>query len=63
MGSFNINTASFKEHSKSPKVSKSKGDRLGWVSVKNARNVDLKVVLSNGQVAKFKTNRAPLLVP
>ncbi|MDT0678832.1 hypothetical protein [Autumnicola musiva] len=44
---------------------KTKGDRLGWVSVREAKSVSLKKALSDGkEVVHFnKSDKTPLLVP
>lgn len=56
----------FKSQSKSEKSKsstiKSKGERLGWASVKDAEPIRLSDILSDGEVVKVKNNH-PLLVP
>ena len=46
------------------KRSKSKGERLGWVSFENAESTTLEKTLLTGEVINFKSNnRNGLLVP
>lgn len=52
----------FKSRKKYSSSEKSKGERLGWVSVKDANHVKLNNVLSDGEVVVV-TNEKPLLVP
>lgn len=56
---FNNRFKSRKKHSASVK---SKGERLGWVSIKDANPVKLREILSEGEVVDV-TNQKPLLVP
>ncbi|MGS2761730.1 hypothetical protein [Sinomicrobium sp. M5D2P9] len=42
---------------------KSKGDRMGWISVKKAIKVRLKDALKEGKEEKSDNKDAPLLVP
>lgn len=42
---------------------RSKGDRLGWVSLKEAKSVNLERALSSGEVVRRNSNFEPLLVP
>lgn len=41
----------------------SKGERLGWASIKNARSENLDLLLSEGKFLKVNSKREPLLVP
>ena len=52
----------FKSKKSKSSTVKSKGERLGWVSVKNAEPVRLRSVLSDGEVVNVQ-NAHPLLVP
>ena len=52
----------FKSRKKSSSTVKSKGERLGWVSVKDAKPVKLRNLLKDGEVVNVQTNH-PLLVP
>lgn len=47
------------------KKNKSKGERLGWTRVKEAKKVELSEVLSpkKGRVVKHTTHQNPRLVP
>lgn len=51
-------------HSKKSKSStvRSKGERLGWESIKDAKPVKLHNLLSDGEVIDVQ-NKQPLLVP
>ena len=42
---------------------RSKGERLGWLSFEEAESVDLKKVLTNGEVVEINQDNKPLLVP
>ena len=42
---------------------RSKGNRLGWVSLKDAKTVSLENVLSSGKVINQESNFEHLLVP
>lgn len=42
---------------------RSKGNRLGWVSIYEVKSVDLSNVLSKGEEVILKDNNTPLLVP
>lgn len=42
---------------------RSKGDRLGWVLIKEAKTVSLEHALSSGKVVCHNLNYEPLLVP
>jgi hypothetical protein len=62
MGSAN----KYNEKSKNPLKSKnlrSKGDRLGWLSLKETKSVDITKVLVNGEVIKINKDNQPILVP
>ena len=41
----------------------SKGDRMGWVSLHNVKEVRLSTVLSEGKVVSVNNQRESLLVP
>ena len=43
--------------------SKSKGDRLGWVSIKDAKKYKLSELLVEKQYVEIKDSQKPLLVP
>lgn len=43
--------------------SKSKGDRLGWVSIKDAKKYKLSELLVEKQYVEIKGYQKPLLVP
>ena len=52
----------FKSRKSSSSAVKSKGERLGWVSVKDAEPIRLRNVLSDGEVVQVR-HAHPLLVP
>lgn len=54
---------SFHFKSKKSTSYKTKGDRLGWVSLKEAKSVSLEKALSDGKEVHFKSDKTPLLVP
>ncbi len=45
------------------KTLKTKGERLGWVSINDVETVDLKKVLTNGEVVRLNQDNRPMLVP
>lgn len=59
----------FKNRFKSPKnvykdkTLKTKGERLGWVSLNETETVELKKVLTNGEVVRLNQDYTPMLVP
>ncbi len=52
----------FKSRKKSSTTLKSKGERLGWVSVRDAKPVKLRNLLTDGEVVNVD-NTNPILVP
>lgn len=52
----------FKSRKRHSSSVKSKGERLGWVSIKDAKPVKLREILSEGEVVDV-INQKPLLVP
>ncbi|WP_204344334.1 hypothetical protein [Psychroserpens algicola] len=57
-----------KKHVHSNKVTykkslKTKGDRLGWVSLEDVEAVELRQVLTNGKVVRLNGAVRPMLVP
>ncbi len=42
---------------------KTKGQRLGWVSINEVETVSLERVLTNGEVVKLNQDNKPMLVP
>lgn len=63
---------SFKRNSNRPSLSKknhrsqfikTKGQRLGWVSINKVEAVSLEKVLTNGKVIKLNQDNKPMLVP
>ena len=42
---------------------KNKGERLGWVAVKDAKLVSFREVLAEGEVIRLENGKKPLLVP
>lgn len=42
---------------------RSKGERLGWLSFEEVEMVDLKKVLTKGEVVEINQDNKPLLVP
>jgi len=65
MGTVNKYKEHFKNTLKSYKSKKvrSKGERLGWLSFEDAESVDLRKVLTNGEVVKLSQDNRPMLVP
>ena len=65
MGSLNTFKNKFTSSNKGSKGRnvKTKGDRLGWASVNTVETVDLKRVLTNGEVVKLNQDNRPMLVP
>lgn len=52
-----------KNKTKKPLPYKSKGERLGWVSIKDAKSVSLSSVLHDGKVVSPSSMKRPILVP
>ena len=64
MGVFSKDTSKLNKSKGSvTRAFRSKGDRLGWVSLKDAETVNLEKALSSGRVVSKKTNFEHLLVP
>jgi hypothetical protein len=65
MGSLERYKNRFSSSKKNLKVKslKSKGERLGWVSISDVETVDLKRVLTNGEVVRLSQDNRPMLVP
>lgn len=42
---------------------RSKGERLGWLPFEDVEPVDLRKVLTNGEVVKLSKDNQPMLVP
>ncbi len=62
MGSVNKYNEKSKNALKSKKL-RSKGERLGWLSLKETKSVDITKVLVKGEVIKINKDNQPLLVP
>ena len=66
MGTSRKNTRN-KVHGKNcsvrPKRIRFKGDRLGWVAIKNVKSINLSNISTKGEEVSFKDNNNPLLVP
>lgn len=65
MGTANKYKEHFKNSFKSYKSQniRSKGERLGWSSFGEVESVDLRKVLTNGEVVKLNHDNRPMLVP
>lgn len=65
MGAVNKYEEHFKNSFKSYKSKnvRSKGERLGWLSFEDAESVDLRKVLTNGEVVELRQDNRPMLVP
>ncbi|MAZ72975.1 MAG: hypothetical protein CMC70_07485 [Flavobacteriaceae bacterium] len=59
---FKKNRNQVKSHKENTPL-RSKGDRLGWVSLKEAKSVSLSSVLAEGEVVRVDRYSTPLLVP